>query len=174
MVGKIPGVSRASVWNAWKEVRAEMKNATVRDVMDYLDYDIEPRVWMQRLLQQVKSGTYDPSPPSRFVLAKSGGFRTTLTFPAAPDIVLFRALANFIHRKAIRYQQPHVYYRRGDLQPAVEKAAIDAKRDWAHSAESYRFCSSKSFRNWKEYEQYTSSPKESSQLLGDYGYHKLF
>jgi len=77
-----------------------------------------------------------------------------MTMPAPPDIVLFRAIANFVHRKARRHQQPHVYYRRSDLQQATEAAVRAAKKDVRKFASLYRFTSAKSFRNWKEYEQY--------------------
>ena len=152
--GSIAGISKSSVWQAWKEVRTELRHGTVRDVIDFLDYDIEPDTWMQRLLRHVKAGSYEPHTPIRFSLAKSGGFKRTLTVPAIPDVVLFRAIANFVHRKARRHQQPHVYYRRADLQQATEAAVEAARKDIRKLAALYRFTSAKSFQNWKEYEQY--------------------
>lgn len=152
--GSITGISKSSVWEAWKEVRTELRHATVRDAIDFLDYDIEPDIWMQRLLRHVKAGSYEPYTPSRFSLAKSGGFRRTLTIPAVPDLVLFRAIANFVHRKAQRHQQPHVYYRRSDLQQATEAAVKAAKQNIGRLSALYRFTSAKSFKNWREYEQY--------------------
>ena|SRR5436309_954333 len=89
MPGPIAGISKTSLWGAWKEVRTEVKNSTVRDVIDFLDYDIDPDIWIARLLRQVKAGAYEPQTPLRFTLAKSGGFKRRLTFPAVPDIVLW-------------------------------------------------------------------------------------
>jgi len=43
MAGQIIGVNKSSLWLAWKEIRAELRNASVRDVIDFLDYDIEPK-----------------------------------------------------------------------------------------------------------------------------------
>lgn len=154
MPGTISGISRTSLWAAWKEVRTEVRNSTIRDVIDFLDYDIEPDVWVGRLLRQIKAGTYEPQTPLRFTLAKSGGFKRRLTLPAVPDIVLFRAIANFVHRKAQRQQQPHVYYRRIDLQRAVQAATQSAGRNRTKFVSIYRFTSKKSFQNWREYEQY--------------------
>jgi retron-type reverse transcriptase len=125
------------VWQAWKEIRSELRHATVRDVIDFLDYDIEPDIWIRRLLRQVKAGTYEPHPPLRFSLAKSGGFKRRLTVPAIPDLALFRAIANFVHRKAERHQQPHVYYRRIDLQQAGQAAAQAARQDLQRISEIY-------------------------------------
>jgi hypothetical protein len=152
--GKITGISKSSVWQSWKEIRTGLRHATVRDVIDFLDFDIEPDVWMQRLLRHVEAGSYEPLTPIRFYLAKSGGFKRTLTVTAIPDVVLFRAIANFVHRKARRHQQPHVYYRRADLQQATEAAVKAAKKDLRKFAALYRFTSAKSFQNWREYEQY--------------------
>jgi hypothetical protein len=64
-----------------EEIRAELRNASVRDVIDFLDYDIEPNVWIGRLLRQISSGGYAPNPPFRFPLAKSPSFKPILTFP---------------------------------------------------------------------------------------------
>jgi hypothetical protein len=123
-------------------------------VLDFLDYDIDPETWMQRLLRQVNGGSYEPLAPIRFSLAKSGGFKRRLTLPSTPDLVLFRAIADFVHRKAQRYQQPHVYYRRADLRQAADAAATAAKHDLQKLSALYRFTSRKGFENWKDYEQY--------------------
>lgn len=56
MPGHIVGVSKSSLWLAWKEIRAELRNSGVRDVIDFLDYDIEPNVWIGRLLRQISLG----------------------------------------------------------------------------------------------------------------------
>jgi hypothetical protein len=102
MQGAIGGISKSSLWSSWEEVRAEIKNSTVRDIVDFLDYDVDPDIWITRVLSQVKVGIYEPQTPLRFTLAKSGGFKRRLTFPAVPDIVLFRAIANFVHKRAQR------------------------------------------------------------------------
>lgn len=154
MPGPISGINKTSLWSAWKEVRAEARNSTVRDIVDFLDYDIQPDVWIHRLLGHIAAGTYEPQTPSRFALAKSGGFKRRLTFPAIPDIVLYRAIANFVHRRAHRRQQPHVYYRRVDLQKAILTAAEQARQQQGRFAFGYKFTSKKSFQNWREYEQY--------------------
>src|SRR6266704_2891960 len=154
MPGLIRGVSATSLWGAWKELRTEIRHSSVRDIIDFLDYDVDPSIWITRLLGQIKAGAYEPDAPLRFTLAKSGGFKRRLTLPTVPDIVLFRAIANFVQKKAQRQQQPHVYYRRVDLQRAVQAAKQSAGRNLSGFASIYRFTSKKSFQNWREYEQY--------------------
>jgi hypothetical protein len=71
MADQIAGIGRTSLWNAWKAIRKNLKYASVRDVIDFLDYDIDPDVWINRLIRQLKEGSYEPISPRRFTLAKS-------------------------------------------------------------------------------------------------------
>lgn len=77
-----------------------------------------------------------------------------LTFPEIPDLVLFRAIADFIHERARKHQQPHVYYRRADLSQATKAAQAAAQRKMDKLATQYRFTSRRSFLNWLNYAQY--------------------
>ena len=120
----------------------------------FLDYDIEPDVWINRLLRQVSSRAYEPHAPLRFPLAKSRSFKRVMTFPEIPDLVLFRAIADYVHDRAKRQQQPHVYYRRGDLSQATKAAQHAAQQQMDRLASDYRFTSRRSFLNWLNYSQY--------------------
>src|SRR6266566_32608 len=62
MAGQIIGVNKSSLWLAWKEIRAQLRNASVRDVIDFLDYDIEPNVWIERMLRHISSGGFRAKP----------------------------------------------------------------------------------------------------------------
>ncbi len=154
MPGRIVGINRSSLWRAWKEIRIELRRASVRDVVDFLDYDIEPEVWITRLLRQIATGTYEPHFPTRFPVAKSSGFKRNLTFPAIPDLVLYRAIADHIHQRARKQQQPHVYYRRTEFEKAAEAAGRAAGQKMQRLAADYRFTSVHSFLNWLNYAQY--------------------
>src|SRR5438445_8878036 len=154
MAGQIIGVNKSSLWLAWKEIRAQLRNASVRDVIDFLDYDIEPNVWIGRLLHHISSGAFEPSAPFRFALAKSPSFKRILTFPEIPDLVLYRAIADYIHRRAKGYQQPHVYYRRADFHRASAAAQQSAQQKMQQLAGQYRFTSRHSFLSWLNYSQY--------------------
>jgi hypothetical protein len=102
MPGAIPHVSRTSIWKTWKTVRKELKNSSIRDVVDFLDYDVNPDVWINRLVNSIKQGTYEPDLPRRFTLGKSKGFSRNMTLPAVPDLVLYRALVDCIFQRAKR------------------------------------------------------------------------
>jgi hypothetical protein len=130
MSERITGINRSTLWLAWKEVRAALREASIRDVVDFIDYDIEPDVWINRLVRQVASGSYEPRAPLRFPLSKSRNFKRVLTFPDIPDVVLFRSITDFIHERARKQQQPHVYYRRADLSQATTAAQAAAQQRW--------------------------------------------
>jgi hypothetical protein len=83
------GISKSSLWDAWKAMRKDIRKASIRDVIDFLDYDVDPDEWIDRLLANLSSGTYEPAPPARFYLGKSSGLSRTMTMRAIPDLALY-------------------------------------------------------------------------------------
>ncbi len=154
MLGSIPRISRTSLWKAWKAVRKELKNSSVRDVVDFLEYDVAPDVWINRLLTNISQGTYEPQPPRRFTLGKSKGFSRTMTLPAVPDLVLYRALADFIFQKAQRRQRKHVYFLRSQHSNVQRRVLAEPVDPAQLSLPHYRASSQRSFLNWLKYDQY--------------------
>ena len=158
--GQIRGISRTSLWKSWKAVRKEIKNSSVRDIVDFLDYDVNPDVWIDRLLAQIASGNYEPDTPRRFTLGKSKGFARTMTLPAVPDLVLYRTLVDHIYSRSRRRKHKNVYFLRDDLSKA-QKAALDEAtgrmkqaRDVEPVDGQYRFTGRRSFYNWLRFDQY--------------------
>lgn len=149
----IAGVNKTTLWNTWKIIRAEIRNGTVRDVIDFVDYDVDPDVWIKRLLGQIASGRYEPATPFRFTIGKSNGFSRTMTQPGIPDLVLYRTIVDTLYRKALRREHTHVYFKRERLQQAQNTAQQQAaqKVQWAGQ---YRMTSERSFYNWLRYAQY--------------------
>lgn len=149
----IKGISKTSLWGTWKIIRAELRNGSIRDVIDFVDYDVEPNKWIQRLLDQISSGRYEPATPFRFTIGKSNGFSRTMTQPAIPDLVLYRTIVDTIYRKALRREHKHVYFKKERLQQAQNLAQQQAvqQMNWASQ---YRMTSQRSFLNWLRYAQY--------------------
>ena len=77
--GLIRGITRTSLWKAWKAIRKDLKQASIRDVVDFLDFDVNPDIWINRLLHRISSGEYEPETPTRFMLGKSKGFSRTMS-----------------------------------------------------------------------------------------------
>lgn len=149
----IRGINKTKLWNTWKIVRKELRNASIRDVMDFVDCDIDPDKWIQKLLDQISVGKYEPAAPFRFTIGKSNGFSRTMTQPAIPDLVLYRAIVDTIYFKSLRREHPHVYFKRERLQQAHGTAQRHAAMhmNWTTS---YRMTSKRMFYNWLRYGQY--------------------
>jgi hypothetical protein len=152
-MASIGGITKTALWSTWKVVRAEIRNGTVRDVIDFVDYDVDPDVWIKRLLIQIATGRYEPAPPFRFTIGKSNGFSRTMTQPGIPDLVLYRTIVDALYRKALRHEHKHVYFKRERLQQAQNAAQQQAAQQvqWAGQ---YRMTSQRSFYNWLRYAQY--------------------
>jgi hypothetical protein len=127
-----------------------VRRSVVRDVIDFLDYDIEPEVWIRRLVAQLASGRYEPKSPDRFPLAKSSGLSRQMTQPAIPDVVLYRAVADSLYRGAKRREHKHVYFLRRQAADASRTAATEA----AAAMSSYPSGSRSRFLTWLRYDQY--------------------
>jgi hypothetical protein len=149
----IRGINKTSLWDTWKLIRKELRNASIRDVIDYLDFDIDPDKWILRTLTQISEGRYEPSTPYRFTLGKSNGFSRTMTLPAIPDLVLYRTIVDKIYARALRREHEHVYFKREQLQQ-VQSTAQQSAAQALVWASQYRMTSQRSFFNWLRFAQY--------------------
>jgi hypothetical protein len=149
----IQGISKTSLWNTWKIIRAEARDSSMRDIIDFLDYDVDPDKWIQHLLTQISSGRYEPATPFRFPIGKGSGFSRTMTQPSIPDLVLYRTIVDAIYLKALKLEHKHVYFKRERLQQAQTLAQQQANQH-VHWASRYRMTSLRSFYNWLKYAQY--------------------
>ncbi|MGC2496009.1 hypothetical protein [Candidatus Binatus sp.] len=149
MGGRIVGISRTSLWAAWKAIRADLSRASVRDVVDHLEYDTDPDRWINRLLRDLRLGTYEPSPPARFYLPKKKGFDRQMTMPEIPDLVLYRAIADRLYKRAKRFEHDHVYFDRRELQKKQISAASEATQTIANYGPR-----GSRFLTWLQYDQY--------------------
>jgi hypothetical protein len=147
------GISRTSLWNAWKILRKDLRNSSRRDVIDFVDYDLDPEKWILRLVDRISKGRYEPGTPTNFTIAKSNGFSRTITQPSIPDLTLYRAIVDAVYLKSLRKEHAHVYFKRQMLHQAQAAAQQQAAQaiNWATL---YRLTSQRSFYNWLRYEQY--------------------
>lgn len=67
---KIQGITKHSLWVAWKNIRKQLGRASLRDVTDFFEYDIDPDWWIKQLLADVECGRYEPTTAHRFPVAK--------------------------------------------------------------------------------------------------------
>ena len=38
----VPGVSKTALWGSWKEVRKKLRDSSLRDIVDWVEYDVDP------------------------------------------------------------------------------------------------------------------------------------
>ena len=150
--GAIPGVSRTSLWRAWKAIRAELRNCAVRDVADFIEYDIDPDVWINRLLERIRAGVYEPQQPRRYYIAKSNGFSRQMTLPHIPDLVLYRAIVDQVYARSRRQEHAHVYFDKKAHAKITKVAAEEAEAVISDAAEYSK--STHRFLTWLHYTQY--------------------
>ncbi len=147
----IPGINRTSLWNAWKQIRQEARHSSIRDIVDWLDYDLDPEVWIRRLVQHLASGSYEPSAPQRFTIAKTKGFSRRMTLPRVTDLVLYRAIAHHCYKRAKGREHPHVYFERTRLAETQIQVVDDARRVLQSPYTGFR---RRRFLTWLRYDQY--------------------
>lgn len=147
---KVKGITKASLWAAWKNVRKQLGRTYLRDVTDFVEYDIDPDWWIKRLLNEVEGGRYEPAAPQRFSLAKKMGFSRRTTLPRVPDLVLFRAVADCLYRKAKSHERKHVYFAQNTLAKKIRKIEQEIK----DGDPVYVYASGSALAGWLEYDQY--------------------
>lgn len=154
----IRGVTKSTLWSAWKEVRRQLKRAPRRDVLDYLEYDIDPDVWIGRLLRRLAAGEYSPERPHRYTLAKSKGFDRVITVPGIPDVVLYRTIVDYLFHRARRNQCKHAYFCQATLSKVVDEAESAAQGAMAvakaQDSSPYTITSKGAFLVWLKFDQY--------------------
>ncbi len=147
---KIQGITKNSLWTAWKNVRKQLSRTFIRDVTDFVEYDIDPDWWINRLLKDVEAGRYEPMTPYRFSVAKKMGFSRIMTFPSIPDLVLYRATVDFLYQKAKRFELKHVYF----SQNTLSKKVLQVEQELEDGDPAYTYASGSAMAGWLEYDQY--------------------
>lgn len=125
----------------------------MRDVVDFLEFDVDPEYWIRRLIRQIDRGTYEPSRPTRFTLAKSRGLSRTITFPGIPDLVLYRAIVDDLYAGAKRREHRHVYFEQRTLSK-ISKATSESAMEFMREVGDYGPKSLSRFLAWLRYDQY--------------------
>ncbi len=149
---KVQGITKSSLWTAWKNVRKQLSRTYLRDVTDFVEYDIDPDWWIKRLLKEVEEGRYEPATPQRFSLAKKMGFSRRTTLPSIPDLVLFRAVVDCLYQKAKRHEQKHVYFAQNALSKKVRQ--IEQGQEIEEGDPAYTYASGSALAGWLKYDQY--------------------
>ena len=107
--GGVRLVTEGLLWKSWKEIRKSLRYSNLRDIVDFVDYDVNPERWISRTIQQINSGVYEPRHPQRFAIGKSRGFSRWMTLPQIPDLVLYHAASTLVVERVQRRRRRHRY-----------------------------------------------------------------
>ena len=78
----------------WVQVRKELKDLDLRDVIDCLDWATTIEKSLSKIREDVISGRYQPLPPTRYELGKSKGSFRFMTIPNIRDSLIYRHIAD--------------------------------------------------------------------------------
>jgi len=154
------GITKRTLLKSWVLLRKSMRQMYSRDVIDFLEYDINPNVWIRRLFENIRDGHYQPETPARFNIAKSNGFKRQVTRACIPDAVLYRNVVDLIYAPFNKYKVKHAYFARSELSELRDQIAREAEladdeedEDYPRDRLSHLFLINP-FVTWKEFNQY--------------------
>ena len=146
-------ITEHALWKSWKEIRKRLRRSSLRDVVDFIDYDVNPEVWIRRILRELRSGSYEPRKPHRFAIGKSKGFSRWMTLPYIPDLVLFHAISTCLVTRAQKRRRRHrnVYFARDVFDKVSRRSQQEAQVDMDNERAQY---GQDSFLAWLRFDEY--------------------
>ena len=151
--GGIRQITKSRLWASWKEIRKRLRYGQLRDIVDFIDYDVDPDTWISRVIHQVRTGSYEPRRPMRYSIGKSRGFSRWMTFPDIPDLVLFHAVCTLVVERAQTKRRKHrrVYFARDQIAKARQRISEGSViRDDLETTEYGQ----NAFLSWMAFNQY--------------------
>jgi Reverse transcriptase (RNA-dependent DNA polymerase) len=85
----------------WRQLRKELRQATIRDVVDWIDWARGIDQSLSELHAELCDGSYHPSPPSRFEVPKAAGAFRIITTPHIRDALVYRHISDSILARSI-------------------------------------------------------------------------
>lgn len=88
-------ISKAMVWQAYKQVRKNQGSAGVDGIM-MQEFDANRSRLLYKLWNRLASGSYFPSPVKRVEIPKSGGMTRPLGIPTISDRIAQQVVKNYL------------------------------------------------------------------------------
>ena len=92
-------------------IRKELRVLRARDVIDWTDWFVALEPSLASLSQEVISGAYAPSPPTRYELGKSHGAFRVITAFNMRDAIVYRHICDEALERATAEKVPGAYFR---------------------------------------------------------------
>jgi hypothetical protein len=116
----------------WSTVRRELRQVSMRDAVDWIDWVHTIESSLTNLLDEVRRGSYQPCSPTRYELAKSMGSFRSMTFPNIRDTLIYRHISDEILARATPHKVKGAFFSRRfsatPIGPRFELGAYDDSR----------------------------------------------
>lgn len=137
----------------WSQLRTEFERSTVPDVINHLDWRTTLDRALDDLSKRVINGTFEPTTPARYELAKTKGAFRVITGLAPPEALIYRHIANAVYKLYVPRKVQGAFFSKRHQKTAVGKTFILGDDDYE-----------KFFAVWIAYSQY----KTQTMLHGIY------
>jgi hypothetical protein len=103
MDDQIPGINRTSLWKAWKAIRPQLKKSSIRDVVDFLEYDINPDVWIYESTnrKRFRAWLYYNQYRKYLVFDKVYPYIVTTDITNFFDSILYSRVSEYLHAVSV-------------------------------------------------------------------------
>ncbi len=105
----------------WRQLRKELRQATIRDVRDWLDWAVTLDQTLSELQKDLLDTSYVPTTPSRFEAAKSYGSYRVITVPNIRDALVYRHIADSVLERATPKKIKGAFFSRSHAATPVGK-----------------------------------------------------
>lgn len=113
----------------WKTLRRYLKSMSMRDCLDYLEFEVEARERIKTLRARILNGNYSPQPAIPFEQAKGRGAFRVLSILPPEDAIVFRILADEVYHRAQPHEYEGAYFGRNHRPPRPVGPKVDGPLD---------------------------------------------
>jgi hypothetical protein len=111
----------AALRATWRQLRKEVRQARIRDAVDWLDWSVGLDRSLVELHGELVTGVYHPAPPSRFEAPKAAGSYRVVTVPHIRDALVYRHIADSILGRLITRKVKGAYFSRSHAATPIGK-----------------------------------------------------
>jgi len=129
----------------WNNIRKEIRNHSLRDVIDWLDWALSIDTTLKTIRKQVLESSYKPLNPTRYEMPKTRGAFRVVTSPNLRDALIYRTICDLVLEYSFQHKVKGAFFSR-------RFASSPVGNTWTISEEDYNSF----FQIWLKYNQYRS------------------
>jgi len=102
----------ARLRRTWRNLKREIRLLEVRDAVDWLDWSVSLDASLGEVREALLSGSYTPSPPTRYEVGKSKGSFRVITALNIRDALVYRHICDEVYRRSLPLKIPGAFFSR--------------------------------------------------------------